>query len=119
MEETCKSTKQSYSHASKRFQERIDSSDCRRTQDLEAPWEGASNTTLQWDWLCYGCHFLHNVVKAGLDCLKNNAANPTQAIATLVQEALDRSVLLSFHCIAAKNDLSIVLDEHVCHVLHS
>ena len=76
----------------------------------------AFNITLQWDWLRYGCHLLHNVVKAGLDALKNNAANPTQATAALVQEALDRSVLLSFHCIAAQGELSI---EHVCNVLHS
>ena len=56
------------------------------------------------------------MVKAGLDSLKNNAANPAQVTATLLQEALDRSVSLSIHCIAAQNDLPIVLDEHVCNV---
>ena len=79
----------------------------------------AFNTTLQWDWLRCGCHLLHNVVKAALDALKNNPADPTQAMAALLQEALDRSVSLSFHCIAAQNELPIVLDEHVCNVLHS
>ena len=79
----------------------------------------AFNTTLQWDWLCCGCYLLHNVVKARLDSLKKNATNPTQAIAALVQEALDRSVLLSFHCIAIQNDFPIVSFEHVCNVLHS
>ena len=59
------------------------------------------------------------MVKAVLDALKNNTANPTQVMAALVQEALGRSVLLSFHCIAAQNDLPIVSDEHVCIVLHS
>ena len=59
------------------------------------------------------------MVKAGLDALKNNAANPAQAMATLIQKALDRSVLLYFHCIVAQNDLSIVSDEHVCNILHS
>ena len=77
------------------------------------------NTTLQWDWLRCGCHLLHNVVKAGWDNLKNNAANPAQTTAALEQETLDRSVLLSFHCIAAQNDVPIVSDEHVCNVLHS
>ena len=77
------------------------------------------NTTLQWDWLRCGCHLLNNVVKAGLDALKNNAANLAQATNALVQEALDRSVLLSFHCIVAQNDLATVSDEHVCNVLHS
>ena len=62
----------------------------------------AFNTTLQWDWLRCGYHFLHNVVKAGLDALKKNAANPAQATAAMVQEALDRSVLLSYHCIVAQ-----------------
>ena len=56
---------------------------------------------------------------AGLDALKNNAANPAQAMAALVQEALDRSVLLSFHCIAAQNDLPLLSNEHVCNALHS
>ena len=32
----------------------------------------------------------------------NHAANAAQAIAVMVQEALDRSVLLSFHCIVAQ-----------------
>ena len=54
------------------------------------------NTTLQRDWLRYGCHLLHNVVKAALDTLKNNTANPTQATAALLQEALYKSMLLFF-----------------------
>ena len=61
----------------------------------------AFNTTLQWDWLRCGCHLIHNVVNAGLESLKNHASNPAQPIAAMVQEVLDRSVLLSFHCIAA------------------
>ena len=79
----------------------------------------AFNTNLQWDWLRCRCHLLHNVVKAGLDALKKIVANPAQTTATLVQEALDRLVLLSFHCIAAQNNLPIVSDEHVCNVLYS
>ena len=59
------------------------------------------------------------MVKAGLDTLKNNAVNPTQAMAMLLQEALDRSVLLSFQCIVAQNHLAIASYEHVCNVLHS
>ena len=62
----------------------------------------AFNTTLQWDWLRYGCHLIHNVVNAGLESLKNHAANPAQATAARVQEALDKSVLLSYHCIVAQ-----------------
>ena len=62
----------------------------------------AFNTTLQWDWFCCGCHLIHNVVKAGLETLKNHAANPAQATVAMIQEALDRSVLLSCHCIVAK-----------------
>ena len=42
------------------------------------------NTTLQWDWLCCGCHLIHNVVNAGLETLKNHAANPAQATAAMV-----------------------------------
>ena len=59
------------------------------------------------------------MVKAGLDGLKNNATNPAQGMAALVQDALDRSALLSFHSIGPQNDLPIVSDEHVCNVLHS
>ena len=59
------------------------------------------------------------MVKAVLDSLKNNAANPAQTTASLVQKALDRSMLLSFHSIAAQNDSTIMLNEHVCNVLHS
>ena len=77
------------------------------------------NTTLQCDWLRCRCHLLHHMVKAGLDAFKNNAANPTQTTVALVQEALDRSVLLSFHCIATQNDFPLVPDEHVYNVLHS
>ena len=40
----------------------------------------AFNTTLQWDWLRCGCHLIHNVVNAGLESLKNHAANPAQAL---------------------------------------
>ena len=58
-------------------------------------------------------------MKAGLGSLKNNPTNPVHATAALVQEALDKSVLLSFHCIVVQNNLPIVLDEHVCNVLHS
>ena len=97
-------------------------SNCMWTSLLLSPIAGSTkvfNTTLQWDWLCYRCHLLHNVVKARLGALKNNAANPTQTTAALVQEALDRSVLLSFHCIATQNGLAVVSNEHVCNVLHS
>ena len=62
----------------------------------------AFNTTLQWDWLRCGCHLIHNVVNAGLESLKNHAVNPTQAIAAMVQEALDRLALLFFHCTIAQ-----------------
>ena len=62
----------------------------------------AFNTTLQWDWLCCGCHLIHNVVNAGLGSLKNHVADPAQATAAMIQEALDKSVLLSFHCIVAQ-----------------
>ena len=51
-------------------------------------------------------------MKAGLDALKNNAANPAQVMAVVLGEALDILVLLSFHCIVAQNDLPIVSDEH-------
>ena len=57
---------------------------------------------LQWDWLCCGYHLIHNVVKAGLDSLKNHATNLAQTIATLLQEALNRLVVLPFHCIVAQ-----------------
>ena len=40
--------------------------------------------------------------KAGLDSLKNHALNPAQIMAATLQEALDRSVVLSFHCIFAQ-----------------
>ena len=79
----------------------------------------AFNTTLQWDWLRCRYRLLHNVVTARLDALKNNASNPAQATTALVQEALDRSALLSFQYIVAQNDLPFVSDEHVCNVLHS
>ena len=62
----------------------------------------AFNTTLQWDWLRCGCHLIHNVVNAGLESLKNHAANSAQPTAARVQEALDRSVLVSFHCFVAQ-----------------
>ena len=62
----------------------------------------AFNTILQWDWLRYGCHLIHNVVNAGLESLKNHATNLAQATTAMVQEALDRSVLLSYHCIVAQ-----------------
>ena len=62
----------------------------------------AFNSTLEWDWLRCGCHLIHNVVKAGLDSLKNHALNPAQTMAATLQEALDRSVVLSFHCIVAQ-----------------
>ena len=61
----------------------------------------AFNSTLQWDWLRCGCHLIHNVVKAGLDCLKNNAANPAQQSAVTLQEALDRLVVLYVHSMVA------------------
>ena len=61
-----------------------------------------STAPLQWDWLRCGCHLIHNVVKAGLDSLKNHALNPAQTMAATLQEALDRSVVLSFHCIVAQ-----------------
>ena len=62
----------------------------------------AFNSTLEWDWLRCGCHLIHNVVKVGLDSLKNHALNPTQTMAATLQEAVDRSVVLSLHCIAAQ-----------------
>ena len=62
----------------------------------------AFDTALQWDLLFCGCHLIHNVVKAGLDSLKNHAANPTQGMATLSQEELDRSMVMPFHCITAQ-----------------
>ena len=61
-----------------------------------------STAPLEWDWLRCGCHLIHNVVKAGLDSLKNHALNPAQTMAATLQEALDRSVVLSFHCIVAQ-----------------
>ena len=60
------------------------------------------DTTLEWDWLCCGCHLIRNVVKAGLEMLKNHALNPAQTMAATLLEALDRSVVLSFHCIVAQ-----------------
>ena len=62
----------------------------------------AFNSSLQGDWLRYGCHLIHNVIKAGLDSLNNHATNPAQTTVALLQEALDRSVVLSFHCILAQ-----------------
>ena len=62
----------------------------------------AFNTTLEWDWVCYGCHLIHNVVKAVLDSLKNHTLNPAQTMVATLQEALDRSVVLSFHCTVAQ-----------------
>ena len=60
------------------------------------------------------------MVNAGLETLKNHAANPAQATAAMVQEALDRSVLLSYHSLhCCRNDLLIVPNEHVRNVLHS
>ena len=59
------------------------------------------NSTLQWDWLCCGCHLIHNVVKVGLDCLKNNVTNPAQQSAITLQEALDRLVVLYVHSMIA------------------
>ena len=44
----------------------------------------AFNNTLQWDGLHSRCHLLYNVVKVGLDALKNNVANCAQATAALV-----------------------------------
>ena len=41
-------------------------------------------------------------MKVGLDSLKNHALNPTQTMAATLQEALQRSVVLSFHCIVAQ-----------------
>ena len=61
----------------------------------------AFNSTLQWDWLRCGCYLIHNVVKAGLDYLKNNAANPAQHSAVTLQEALDRLVVLYVHSMVA------------------
>ena len=62
----------------------------------------AFNTTLQWDWFHSGCHLTHNIVEAGMDSLKNHATNLAKGMATLLQEGLDRSMLLSFHCIVAQ-----------------
>ena len=62
----------------------------------------AFNSTLEWDWLHCGCHLIHNVVKAGLNILKNHALNPAQTMVVILQEALDRLVVLSFHSIVAQ-----------------
>ena len=73
----------------------------------------AFNNAFQWDWLHYGCRLIHSVMKAGLESLKNHAANPTQAKAVLLQEALDRSVVLSFHCIVAQM-ICILCHKNIC-----
>ena len=73
----------------------------------------AFNTTLEWDWLFCGCHLLHNVVKAELDSLKNHALNPTQTMVATLQEAFDRSVVLSFHCIVAQM-IYILCQKNMC-----
>ena len=62
----------------------------------------AFNSTLEWDWLHCGYHLIHNVVKARLDSLKNHALNPAQTMAATLQEAIDKSMVLSFHCIVAQ-----------------
>ena len=36
------------------------------------------NNTLQWDWLCCGCHLIHNVVTAGFTTLRKDTHNPAQ-----------------------------------------
>ena len=69
--------------------------------DCRGNFTKAFNSTLQWDWLHCGCHLIHNVVKAGLDSLKHHAANPAQTMVALLQ-ALDRLVVLSFHCIVTQ-----------------
>ena len=56
---------------------------------------------------------MHNVVKAGLDSLKNHALNPAQTMAATLQEALDRSVVLSFHCIVAQM-IYILCQKNMC-----
>ena len=50
----------------------------------------AFNSTLRWDWLRYGCHLIHSVVKAGLDALRNHAANPAQRAVVDLLMAIDR-----------------------------
>ena len=60
------------------------------------------NTTLQRDWFHCGYHLIYIVGNAGLDSLKSHAPNPTQTMVALLQEALDRSMVLSFHCIVAQ-----------------
>ena len=77
----------------------------------------AFKSTLQWDWLRCGCHFIHNMVKAGLDSLKNHATNPAQTIVALLEGALDKPVVLSFHCIVAQM-ICVASKEHVCNVFH-
>ena len=58
------------------------------------------------------------MANAALESLKNHAANPAQAtIARGTGGAGQVSVtVFSLHC--CTNDLPVVLDEHVCNVLH-
>lgn len=46
----------------------------------------AFNTNLLWDWIHYGYHLIHNVVKAGLETLSNHATNTAHHMAYLFQE---------------------------------
>ena len=61
----------------------------------------AFNNTLEWDWLHCGCLLIHNVIKVGLDTLRNNAINLAQAMPTLLQHVLDKLAVLPSHCIGA------------------
>ena len=49
----------------------------------------ALNNTLQWDWLCCGCHLIHNVVTASFATLRNDMHNLGQIEAGKCQQALD------------------------------
>ena len=48
----------------------------------------ALNSTLEWDWLCRGCHLIHNIVTAGFPTLRNNMHILTQTEARNVNKRL-------------------------------
>ena len=52
-------------------------------------------------------------MKAGIDILKNHAANAVQTTTALLQEALDKSVLLSFHYIVAQM-IGMLCQKNMC-----
>ena len=52
-------------------------------------------------------------MKAGLDSLKNHALNLAQTMEALLQQALDKSVVLSFYCIVAQM-ICIAYQKNMC-----